>query len=118
MLEPFKVDGWPPYEYFADFELFSADWDGDEECDVEIVHMLGGEEADYCLVIWRYGKAIPGTGLDRVTAHGHAIYQRIGVGKVQSSLRLLWLMHDFGLGENEQVHNSFGIVYSLLSCAC
>jgi hypothetical protein len=34
---------------------------------------------DIYLVVWRYGKAIPGSGLHRETEDGHPIHQRIGI---------------------------------------
>jgi hypothetical protein len=68
------------YNYFLhpDFALCGDYWDNEYWYDITIVRMTEDITADIGLVLWRYGKAIPGSGQERQTKDGHPIYQRIG----------------------------------------
>lgn len=70
---------WPRDCFREDYELRTEDWDCETRYDVDI--LLCGQEGWYThlLVLWRYGKSIPGSGLHRETKEGHPIYQRVGV---------------------------------------
>lgn len=71
-----------PHEYYAilpDFKIFAADWESDTEYDVDIIQMRVAYPLTFGLVLWRYGKAIPGSGQHRVTSDKYPIYQRIGL---------------------------------------
>jgi hypothetical protein len=80
----YSVEGIPAcllsnkYSFFPDFALRGDDWDHESWYDIIIVRMLEGIFGDPSLVLWRYGKAIPGSGQERQTNDGYPIYQRIG----------------------------------------
>jgi hypothetical protein len=43
---------------------------------------------DVCMLVWRYGKAIPASGDHRISKEGHPIYQRIRTFTPRSSSEL------------------------------
>ena len=64
----------------ADFEFRSANWDEEAWYDITIVRLAGFEDGDsVCLLLWRYGKSVPGSGVHRETKDNIPIYQRIGM---------------------------------------
>ncbi|KAH3907223.1 hypothetical protein HBI56_183570 [Parastagonospora nodorum] len=66
----------------ADFELRSANWDEEAWYDITIVRMTGTTRSHpwaISLVLWRYGKCVPGSGVHRQTEDNIPIYQRIGL---------------------------------------
>jgi hypothetical protein len=70
---------WSRNKFYEDYDLQTAAWDSEARYDVELL-LCGQDKHDrLLLVLWRYGKSIPGTGLRRQTIDGHTIYQRIGV---------------------------------------
>jgi hypothetical protein len=70
-----------------DFEMRAADWDCETQYDISIIRLGNSENAwgrpDLCLVLWRYGRGIPGSGLERETVEKHPIYQRIGTLSIE-----------------------------------
>jgi hypothetical protein len=76
------------YDFIEDFALRAEDWNTECWSDITIVQLARLYEPDDCLVLWRYGKAIPGSGHDRETRDGYSIYQRIGYIKHGFSERL------------------------------
>jgi hypothetical protein len=66
------------YFFVPDYALRGDDWDNESWYDITIVRMAKNDFGDHCLVLWRYGKAIPGSGQERQTKDGYPIYQRIG----------------------------------------
>jgi hypothetical protein len=70
----------PHYDFLADFDMRTSDWDCEAWYDVVVVRLgLSDMVDEYHLVLWRYGKAIPGSGVERYTKDNHPIYQRIGM---------------------------------------
>lgn len=67
------------HTFYPDFQLARTDWDEDDRYDIISLRLCGKDRETVFLVLWRYGKAIPGTGQDRYTDEGHPIYQRIGI---------------------------------------
>lgn len=67
------------HTFYPDFQLARTDWDEDDWYDITFLRLCGNDREIVFLVLWRYGKAIPGTGQDRYTDEGHPIYQRIGI---------------------------------------
>jgi hypothetical protein len=69
------------YIFYPDFDTRVTNRDSEAWYDIVIVR-LGRAESDsaqFSLVLWRYGKAIPGSGSERDTVDGYPIYQRIGM---------------------------------------
>jgi hypothetical protein len=66
------------YRFYPDFALRGDDWDNESWYDITIVRMTEDITGDDDLVLWRYGKAIPGSGQERKTKEGYPIYQRVG----------------------------------------
>jgi hypothetical protein len=66
------------YSFYPDFALRGDDWDNESWYDITIVRMWEHITGDNDLVLWRYGKAIPGSGQERQTKDGCPVYQRIG----------------------------------------
>jgi hypothetical protein len=77
--------------FYKDFEIRTAGSDCDTQYDVSIVQLgtlqLSWPKVkfDHCLVLWRYGRGIPGSGLERETVEKHSIYQRIGMLEIEDS---------------------------------
>jgi hypothetical protein len=69
-------------DFFQDFEMRTADWDCETQYDISLA-LLGRSnihvQHQHCLVLWRYGRGIPGPGVERETVDKHPIYQRIGM---------------------------------------
>jgi hypothetical protein len=66
--------------FAVDFELRSANWDEEAWYDIMIVRLAGLRfGGSVCLVLWRYGKCVPGSGVHRETKDNIPIYQRIGM---------------------------------------
>ncbi|KAH6206546.1 hypothetical protein HBI15_165820 [Parastagonospora nodorum] len=74
--------------FAPDFELRSASWDEEAWYDITVVRLevfqgpdpgsdLDGDTT--CLVLWRYGKCVPASGVHRQTKDNIPIYQRIGL---------------------------------------
>ncbi|KAH5492363.1 hypothetical protein HBI29_194240 [Parastagonospora nodorum] len=78
-------------EFVQDFELRSANWDEEAWYDIIIVRLAVIQDSDsrldaVCLVLWRYGKCVPGSGVHRETKDKIPIYQRIGVLRINPFL--------------------------------
>jgi hypothetical protein len=76
--------------FYKDFEIRTAGSDCDTQYDVSIVQLgtlqlSSKAKFDRCLVLWRYGRGIPGSGLERETVEKHPIYQRIGMLEIEDS---------------------------------
>jgi hypothetical protein len=79
-------------EFAQDFELRSANWDEEAWYDIIIVRIAtvriaAIQDSDscletVCLVLWRYGKCVPGSGVHRETKDKIPIYQRIGLLRI------------------------------------
>jgi hypothetical protein len=69
-------------DFFQDFEMRTADWDCETQYDINLA-LLGRSKIhlqhEHCLVLWRYGRGIPGPVVERETVDKHPIYQRIGM---------------------------------------
>jgi hypothetical protein len=67
-----------PSQYF---KMQMAGWDGKERYDIVIPRLQADMDGydEMCMVSWRYERAIPASGLQRVTKDAHPIYQRIGM---------------------------------------
>jgi hypothetical protein len=70
---------WPRGQFFEDYKLQTEDWHYDTSYDIDLLWCGQDRYFTYLLVLWRYGKGIPGSGLHRETKEGRSIYQRIGV---------------------------------------
>lgn len=71
-------------ESLPDCGLRSANWDEEAWSDIIILRLAvvqspASERETFCLVLWRYGKCVPGTGVHRDTKDEIPIYQRIGM---------------------------------------
>jgi hypothetical protein len=75
------------YSYFwKDFEMRTADWDFEVQYDISLLllgRLTSYSQGEHCLVLWRYGRGIPGSGLERETVDNHPIYQRIGMLQIK-----------------------------------
>jgi hypothetical protein len=76
---------WRGVDFKADFSLRSHEWvEGAETWAISILRLakIGMHDPvlarDCCLIIWTYGKAIPGSGALRHLKDKHPIHQRIG----------------------------------------
>jgi hypothetical protein len=69
----------PHYQFYADFELRTIDWNYEVWYRIAIVQLMSSNYEESHLVLWRYGKTIPGSGLEQETNDGYPIYQRIGM---------------------------------------
>jgi hypothetical protein len=76
---------WRGVDFKADFSLRSHEWvEGAETWAISILRLakIGMRDAifgrDCCLIVWTYGKAIPGSGALRSTKDKHPIHQRVG----------------------------------------
>jgi hypothetical protein len=71
--------------FYADFNMHTTNCDCEAWYDVVVVRFgtekYGDYPAQFNLVLWRYGRSIPGSGLERKTVDKHPIYQRIGIVK-------------------------------------
>ncbi|KAH3940729.1 hypothetical protein HBH53_212390 [Parastagonospora nodorum] len=71
--------------FAPDFELRSATWDEEAWYEITIVRLAAVQGLEYldgdttCLVLWRYGKCVPGSGVHRETKDKIPIYRRIGM---------------------------------------
>lgn len=76
----------PMYRFDADFDLCAADWSVESWYDIEIIQIgiTWPRREHVCLILWRFGRAIPGSNHDRETKDGWPIYQRIGVLRMES----------------------------------
>jgi hypothetical protein len=65
----------PSYELYHDFEMRTNGWDSEERYDIGILLLGlghgGGGSCHYCLILWRYGRGIPGSGQERETFDKH-----------------------------------------------
>jgi hypothetical protein len=62
-----------------DFALHTDDWNDESWYDISIVRIGRNLLSEIFLVLWRYGKSIPGSGQERQTKDGYPIYQRVGL---------------------------------------
>jgi hypothetical protein len=67
------------FHFIADVEMRTAEWNCETWYRIAIVRLGRSQYREYHLVLWRYGKAIPGSGLEQETNDGYPIYQRIGI---------------------------------------
>jgi hypothetical protein len=83
----------PSHILYHDFEMRTDDWDSEERYDIGILLLglihAGSMSWHYCLILWRYGRGIPGSGQERETFDKHPIYQRIGIARFDPQ-DLLW----------------------------
>lgn len=67
----------PEYWFIYDFELESENWDCETWYDIGVVRLGEYPRYELYMVLWRYGRAILGSGLRREPDDGYPIYQRV-----------------------------------------
>jgi hypothetical protein len=75
---------WPGSLFQEDFVMRAEGWDDPTQVyDIRLIHLAATQTAwgdpHLCLVVWRYGRGIPGSGERRETKDGYPVYQRIGI---------------------------------------
>jgi hypothetical protein len=69
------------YVFHQDFQLRANTWDTESWYNITLIHLQSDEDNghDVRLLLWRYGRGILGSSLDKDTKDGREIHQRIGL---------------------------------------